>query len=29
LPGSGRIMPIRSEAEREHYLEGFRKAGLD
>jgi hypothetical protein len=22
-------MPIRHAAEREHYLEGFRKAGLD
>jgi hypothetical protein len=22
-------MPIRHEAEREHYLEGFRRAGLE
>jgi hypothetical protein len=22
-------MPIRDDAEREHYLEGFRRAGLD
>ena len=22
-------MPIKHEAEREHYLEGFRRAGLD
>ena len=22
-------MPIKEEAEREHYLEGFRRAGLD
>ena len=22
-------MPIKQEAEREHYLEGFRRAGLD
>jgi hypothetical protein len=28
LPWIGKQMPIRNDAEREHYLEGFRRAGL-
>ena len=29
IPKSADRMPIKHDADREHYLEGFRRAGLD